>query len=48
MNWQANRASMRAGLLSVTGRGVVDGLQLVVAFLEVGLVAVGDQDLRRR
>ena len=33
------------GALERDRRGVLDGLQLVVAFLEVGLVAVGDQDL---
>ena len=37
---------MRAGLLSVTGAASWTDLELVVALLEVRLVAVGDQDLR--
>src|SRR5512144_2870782 len=45
MNWQQNSASMRAGAFERDGGGVVDGLQLVVALFEVGLVAVGEQDV---
>ncbi len=33
------------GALQEDGRGVLDGLELVVALLEVGLVAVGAQQL---
>jgi hypothetical protein len=45
MNSQQARPSIREADFSSTGGGAEHGLELVVAFLEVGLVAVGGEQL---